>query len=344
MNKIQIQQIQLLLEKPKKIAIVGHRNPDGDAIGSCLALSQVLDKLGHTTTVLMPNAHPKYLRWLPNSNQILNYENHKKKIDSILTDIEVIFTLDFNSLSRVVDLQQALKKLLDRETPFVMIDHHQSPDDYALVTYSDTGLSSTAQMVYHFMESLEWLSLLDVSIATCIYAGIVTDTGSFKYRSTTPTTLRVAAKLIEAGVDNTKINNNLFDANSEDRLKLLSTALRNLVVLEEYNSAYITLTQAELDAHNFKKGDTEGFVNYALSIENVNLALIFIENAKEEIIKISLRSKGNFSVNQMARKHFNGGGHDNAAGGKYSKNMEDTIAYFKGILVDYKKDLTDDFK
>lgn len=342
MDESQIHKIHSLLNKPKRIAIVGHKNPDGDAVGSCLALAHVLNKLGHTTKVIMPNAHPKFLEWIPGSDSILQYEKDAKRIDEILSDTEVIFTLDFNSLSRIGDLQEPLENLHKNGIPFVMIDHHQAPDDYALVTYSDIQMSSTAQMVYHFIEVLDWLSYMDASIATCIYTGILTDTGSFKYRSTTATTHRVVANLLEAGAVNWKISNRLFDTNSENRLKLLSTALNNLVVLPEYNTAYITLTQKELDSHKFQKGDTEGFVNYALSIENINLALIFIESASEKILKISLRSKGDFSVNELSREHFNGGGHNNAAGGRSLSSMEDTVKYFRKILVDYKNDLTND--
>lgn len=342
MDESQIHQLHSLLSKSKRIAIVSHKNPDGDALGSSLALAQVLTKLGHITSVIMPNAQPKFLQWLPGSDSILQYEKDTESIDALLSEVDIVFTLDFNSLSRIGGLQQPLENLHKNGVPFIMIDHHQAPDDYAVVTYSDVQMSSTAQMVYHFIEALGWLSYIDASIATCIYTGILTDTGSFKYRSTTAATHRVVADLLDAGAINWEINTLIFDTNSENRLKLLSTALNNLVVLPEYNTAYITLTQAELDSHNFQKGDTEGFVNYALSIENINLALIFIESASEEIIKISLRSKGDFSVNEMSRKHFNGGGHNNAAGGRSLNNMEDTVSYFRKILADYKNDLTND--
>lgn len=342
MNEVQIQQTHSLLSKPKQILIVGHRNPDGDAVGSSLALALSLEKLGHTTQVIMPNALPKSLKWLPSCDRILQYEVDKERIDKLLEDIEIVFTLDFNSLSRIGDLQEPLENLQEKKTPFIMIDHHQSPEDYAQVTYSDVGMSSTAQMIYHFIEYMGWMNQLDADIATCIYTGILTDTGSFKYRNTTATTHRVTAKLLEAGAENWKISNQIFDTNSENRLKLLSAALNNLVVLPEFHTAYITLSQDELDAHQFQKGDTEGFVNYALSIENINLALIFIESRQEEIIKISLRSKGDFSVNEMSRKHFNGGGHNNAAGGRSFLSMEETLSYFQDILTSYKSELTYD--
>src|SRR5690606_19682566 len=222
----------------------------------------------------------------------------------------------------------------------VMIDHHQQPDDYARYIYSDASMCSTAQMVYHFMELMEGINHLDAAIATCIYTGIMTDTGSFRFRSTTSTTHRVVAHLIDAGADNTQIHEKVYDTNTASRMHLLSVALNNLKILPEYKTAYITLTQKELDDNHFRKGDYEGFVNYALSVKNITLAVLFIENQEENIIKMSLRSKGTFSVNEMARVHFNGGGHTNAAGGKNEGSLADTIAKFISILKNYKPELS----
>jgi phosphoesterase RecJ-like protein len=226
------------------------------------------------------------------------------------------------------------------DAKFVMIDHHQQPADYAEATYSDVKMSSTSQMVFHFMESLGELRQLDEAISTQLYTGIMTDTGSFRFSSTTATTHRVVAQLIEAGANGSKIHQNVYDTNSPDRMKLLGVALKNLHILEEYNTAYITLTQKELDAHNFKKGDTEGFVNYALSVKGVVFAAIFIENKQENIVKISFRSKDQFSVNDFARNHYNGGGHINAAGGKSSQSLNKTVNEFISILSRYKNELS----
>ncbi len=329
--------VEKLLASPQKIVIVGHKNPDGDAIGSCLGLSFFLKSLGHSVTVVMPNDFPDFLKWLPGVENILVYEKDTASSTQKIEEADVIFTLDFNSLDRIGELQIPLEKAAAK---FVMIDHHQQPAAYAMATYSDVKMSSTSEMVFHFIAALGKEDLLSEEIAINLYTGIMTDTGSFRFSSTSPTTHRVTAKLIEAGADSATIHQNIYDTNSPDRMKLLGVALGNLHIIPEFNTAYITLTQKELDDHNFKKGDTEGFVNYALSLKGVVFAAIFIENKQENIVKISLRSKGNFSVNDFARNHYSGGGHINAAGGKSSQSLNKTITEFISILPHYKDELT----
>jgi phosphoesterase RecJ-like protein len=331
--------VKKLLDAPKKIVVVGHKNPDGDAIGSCLGLYFFLKKLGHQTNVIMPNDFPDFLKWMPGCETIIIYEKEIEKSNLLISEAEIIFTLDFNSLNRIGDLQQPLE---NSSADFVMIDHHQQPDPYALVTYSDVSMSSTSEMVYNFIEVLDGLPLLDAQIATNLYTGIMTDTGSFRYSSTSPATHRTIAHLIESGANNAKIHQNIYDTNSPDRMRLLGVALQNLTLIPEFKTAFITLSQKELDDNNFKKGDTEGFVNYALSVEGIVFALIFIENKQEGIVKISLRSNGNFSVNEFARTHYNGGGHTNAAGGRSSLSLNDTVIELISILPAYKNALIDD--
>jgi len=337
MNKETTKTVKTLLTSPKKIVIVGHKNPDGDAVGSCLGLSFFLKSLGHIVTVIMPNDFPDFLKWLPGCEEIIVFEKEVPKSTELVERANVIFTLDFNSLDRVGELQTVLEKT---SAKFVMIDHHQQPADYAMATFSDVKMSSTSEMVFHFMEALGQAEKLSKEIAINLYTGIMTDTGSFRFSSTSPTTHRVAAKLIEAGAKGAIINQNVYDTNSPDRMKLLGVALHNLHILPEFNTAYITLTQKELDDHNFKKGDTEGFVNYALSVKGVVFAVIFIENKQENLVKISFRSKDDFSVNDFARNHYSGGGHINAAGGKSSQDLNKTINEFISILPRYKKQLT----
>ncbi|PIQ18257.1 MAG: DHH family phosphoesterase, partial [Flavobacteriaceae bacterium CG18_big_fil_WC_8_21_14_2_50_34_36] len=315
------------------------KNPDGDAIGSSLALFIYLKKQGHNVQVIVPNEYPDFLKWMPQNESILIYEKHKTKANQIILKAELLFTLDFNAYARAGDMQEILEKAT---APFVLIDHHQQPDNYAKYTYSDTAICSTAQMVYHFIEFMDGLDVLDKEIATTIYTGIMTDTGSFRFRSTSSTTHRVVADLIDHGADNAFIHESVFDNNSAEKIKLLGVALRNLKIIPEYRTAYITLSQHELDANHFKKGDYEGFVNYALSVENVILAAIFVESKEDGLIKISFRSKGRFSVNKFARNHFEGGGHDNASGGKSNRSLEDTISYFISKLHAYKKELTNE--
>lgn len=231
------------------------------------------------------------------------------------------------------------KKTLETyKNDFMLIDHHQQPDDFVYM-YSDTLMSSTCQMVYNFIEMFGNVNLIDKNIATCLYTGIMTDTGSFRFRSTTSATHRIIANLIDAGAENDRIHSNTFDSNSFSRLQLLGKALTNLQVLPEYKTAFITLTQAEKDAFNYEKGDTDSIVNYTLSLKGIVFGVIFIEDKEQEMIKISFRSKGNFSVNKFARNYFNGGGHDNAAGGKSTVSMDETVSYFKSLLPNYQQEL-----
>ena len=273
---------------------------------------------------------------MPGNEHILNFEQHNTQAKEKLNNATLIFTLDFNHLGRTGQLTPFLESSTAK---FVMIDHHQAPSDYALVTYSDVSKSSTCEMVYEFIDYLGDVDKVTAEIANCLYTGIMTDTGSFKYSSTTSRTHTIIANLIEKGAQNTEIHRQIYDTNSPSRLHLLGCALKNMVILEEYNTAYISLSQEELDNYKFKKGDTEGFVNYGLTIDGIIFAVIFIENKEEGIIKISLRSIGDFSVNEFSRSHFEGGGHTNAAGGKSDESMEKTIENFLGYLKGYKKEL-----
>tara|TARA_R100000306_G_scaffold91_2_gene93 strand:- start:988 stop:2010 length:1023 start_codon:yes stop_codon:yes gene_type:complete len=338
MNTEITEQVKKLLASPQKIVVVGHKNPDGDAIGSCLGLSFFLNRLGHKADVIMPNDFPDFLKWLPGCDDIIIHDKDTDKSIEAINNASLIFTLDFNALNRTGNMEQFLE---DCDAKFIMIDHHQEPEDYALVTYSDPSMSSTSEMVYHFIDAMDELGALCLEVSTHLYTGIMTDTGSFRFPSTTAKTHRVIAHLIEMGANNSKIHENIYDVNSPDRMKLLGVALKNLNILPDYNTAYITLSQKELDKHNFKKGDTEGFVNYALSIKGVKFAVIFIENKQDKIIKMSLRSKGDFSVNTLAREHYNGGGHTNAAGGRSTLSLSKTISEFISILSQYKIELTD---
>ncbi|WP_316635526.1 bifunctional oligoribonuclease/PAP phosphatase NrnA [uncultured Flavobacterium sp.] len=328
--KIQdIQAIQLLLATPKKIAIIPHRGPDGDAMGSTLSLYHFLLKNNHQPTVIAPNDFPNFLAWLPGSETVKIFEKDTENCTKILEEAELIFTLDFNAFHRTGEMEHTLAKLT---APFVMIDHHQKPDGYAAYTYSDTSFGSTCEMVYNFISFLGKKGDLDKTIATCIYTGILTDSGSFRFPGTTGDTHRIIAELIDLGVENTQIPVLLFDNSSYNRLQLLGRALQNMKVFEEHKTSYTSLTQDELDSFNYVKGDTEGIVNYGLSIKDILFTAIFIENKDEKIIKISFRSQGGFDVNQFARDHFNGGGHSNAAGGRSDVSMEETLAKFEDLV------------
>lgn len=336
MNLEDIKQVEKLLSTTQRIVIVPHKNPDGDAIGSTLGLWHFLKNKGQNATIISPNDFPKFLKWMPGTADILNFEKENSQSKALIEEATLIFTLDFNHLGRIGQMQAFLEA---SSAPKVMIDHHQEPSDYALITYSDVSMSSTCEMVYNFINFLGGTSEITSEIANCLYTGIMTDTGSFKFSSTTSKTHRIVAELMDKGAQNTYIHNVVYDTNSPSRLHLLGCALKNMVILEEFNTAYITLSQEELDQYDYKKGDTEGFVNYGLTLEGIKFAVIFIENKEEGIIKISFRSEGDFSVNEFARAHFEGGGHNNAAGGKSDVSLTETAKYFVNLLPKYKKEL-----
>ncbi|MGB1170007.1 MAG: DHH family phosphoesterase, partial [Flavobacteriaceae bacterium] len=288
----QFDELKSFLERPRNVVIVGHRNPDGDAMGASLGLCHYLKMKGHSPTVVVPNEYPDFLHWLPGSKATYRFDWQNSQSQRVIKASDIIFLLDFNALHRVGnDMQNTLEKY---QNDFMLIDHHQQPDEFSYM-YSDVEMSSTCQMVYHFIEKMGDLDLIDSKISTCLYTGIMTDTGSFRFRSTTSLTHRVIADLIDKGAVNDRIHSNIYDSNSYGRMQLLGQALSNLKVLPVFKTAYITLTQEEKTINDFKKGDTEGIVNYALSIQGVVMAAIFIEDKEQGIIKISFRSKGTFS-------------------------------------------------
>ncbi len=336
MNLEAIKAVKRLLSEPQKIVIVPHKNPDGDAIGSTLALWHYLTNAGQEANIVTPNDYPKFLKWMSGNEHILNFEKENSQAKNKIEAATLIFTLDFNHLGRIGQMESVLEAL---SAPFIMIDHHQAPSDYAQIMYSDVSMSSTCEMVYNFIEFLGDTDKITNEMADCLYTGIMTDTGSFKFSSTTGRTHRVVAELIDKGAQATKINHRVFDTNTPGRLHLLGCALKNMVILKNLRTAYITLSQEELDAHEFQKGDTEGFVNYGLTLEGIIFAVIFIENKEEGIIKISFRSIGDFSVNEFARSHFEGGGHNNAAGGKSDRSLLETATHFESLLKNYQDQL-----
>ena len=335
MEKKEVNKVVAALSIPRKVVIVTHKNPDGDAIGSSLALFNYLQLKGHEVNVIVPNDYPDFLKWLNGNNKIVNFEFKYKKAKEIINNAHVIFCLDFNSLTRIDELGE----LIGASTAFkIIIDHHLEPEGFADVSFSDSLASSTAQMIYEFIDKMGDAKLINKAIANAIYMGIMTDTGSFRFSSVTGKTHTIVAHLIEAGAENSKVHEKVYDTNTESRLKLLGYCLsEKLKVFDEYHVALITLTKDELQRFNFKKGDTEGIVNYPLSIEGVKMSAFFTEG--DEYIRISFRSKGDFSVNELSRNHFNGGGHTNAAGGMVELTMDETVLKFISLLPQYKKAL-----
>lgn len=315
------------LAEPKKIVLTNHVNPDGDAMGSALGLKLILQKLGHSVSVIAPNDFPHFLKWLPSCKDTLVFENAKEETRERLEETDLVIVLDYNALHRSGPLEETLKEYKGN---FLMIDHHQQPDDFAKWMISDTSKCSTAQMVYEFAESFGWLDLLDTDIGENLYTGIVTDTGSFRFSSTTSKTHEIAAHLLNIGVKPDSVYNNVFDANSVSRFKLLGSLLENMKVFASKQSVILFLSHADQEKYGYRKGDTEGFVNYGLSIEGIRFA-VFIREEKN-YCKISLRSKGDLDVNQISRQNFNGGGHKNAAGGLVEKPLKDVIEIAEHVI------------
>lgn len=339
-TKKQLSEIEKLLEKPKKIVVIPHKNPDGDAMGSTLALSQVLKKMGHTAEVVVPNDFPKFLKFIPFSKNIFNADFDPLGAEIKIKNAEIIFLLDFNAIDRVEELQESIK---DSRAVKILIDHHQKPDDFDFV-YSDTKMPATCEMVYHFIKAMNWEHHIDAEVATCLYTGILTDTGNFRYSSVRPSTLETAAKLMRKGAVPHKIQDEILDTATEARFKLLSQFLQNMQLFPKFKTALFSLSKKELLQNGFEKGDTDAFVNYGLNLKGYCFSVFMAEDTQRNFIKISFRSKGNFDVSQLAREHFEGGGHINAAGGKSNLSLQETIEKFKRILPQYEQELnTNDF-
>lgn len=322
----EISEIKKLLTPAQKIVIITHYNPDGDAIGSSLGLKLFLKEKGIDADVIVPNDFPKFLKWMPEAKKIIIADYKRKLAGEAIYNADVIFVLDFNASHRSGNLVGPWLEKARAKT--ILIDHHQQPDNFDFI-YSDVTIPATSQMVYHFIQTLEEEELVNQDIAECLYTGIMTDTGGFRFRSTSATTHRIVANLIEKGADPAMITSNTLDTNTVSRLHLLALILGRIEVVKDGKVAILWLKRDELKQFGFQKGDTEGFVNYGLSIMGTQVAAFFMEDLYEDFIKISFRSKDDVDVNQFSRKYFSGGGHINAAGGKYHKSIEQTIEDFK---------------
>ena len=328
-----MQELKNLLSAKQNVVITTHVNPDGDAIGSSVALLNFLIKMGHDVSVIVPNDYPDFLKWMKNDELIINYSNSKKKSQEKIKNASLIFCLDFNNLNRINELGDYIS---ESKAKRVLIDHHLDPSDFYDFKIHDVKASATAELVYNFLIELD-SNAVDKDISEALYTGILTDTGSFKF-SMSPKVHKIVSDLMIRGVDIGFINNKIYDSNSLDKLKLIGYALsEKLEVISNGNAAYIVLSRKDLKDHNFKKGDTEGLVNYALSISNVNMAVLIIET--KERIKFSFRSIGQFSVNEFAKKYFNGGGHKNAAGGSLEDKLSVALEKFLKDISKYSKDL-----
>ncbi|WP_392469748.1 bifunctional oligoribonuclease/PAP phosphatase NrnA [Sphingobacterium cellulitidis] len=325
------------LSRPKKIIITTHHKPDGDALGSSLGLYHWLKGKGHDVHVVLSSDFPNFLDWMPGFEDLIYYPSQTEYSQQLFDKAEIIFCLDYSALSRTNILEPVIREAKGQKW---MIDHHLDPEDFATVEYWDSSAAATAQLVYTFIADVyQDKASINAEIAACLYAGIMTDTGSFRFRSTTSAVHHIIANLIDAGAKNWEIHENIYNSATENRLKFLGYSLLNcLEVIPEYNTALFSLTKEDLSKFNVSTGDTEGLVNYALSIKGIRLAGLFVD--RTELIKLSLRSIGEIPCNEICRKYFNGGGHLNAAGGNSTDKLEDVVAKFKSILPEYKNYLT----
>ncbi len=333
MKDLTLKSVTKLFSEKRNIIFIPHSSPDADALGSCLALYHFFNQ-ENEVNIISPNEYTKILNFLPGSENILNYERDKEKCENIFNKGDVIFTLDFNSLGRARNLSSLISK---SSATTIMIDHHENPDNYADITISNSKMSSTCEMVYDFICSID-KSKIDNKIATCIYTGIVADTGSFRFPSTTSKTLKVGSELINHGVNVTEIFEKLHNNFQFKRLKLLGSAINNFKKIEGLPVVYTSITDNDQKVNDFKKGDSEGFVNFGLSVADILCSVLFIEKKDEGLIKISFRSKGDFKVNIFASKYFNGGGHEHASGGISKLSLQETEEKFLSDIKKYIKE------
>ncbi len=325
---MEFQELRSILNKKAKVVIVTHKNPDGDAMGSSLGLAGILKKKSCDVAVVAPTEYPAFLNWIKGNEEVLIWGRNNKLIKKFIQEADVLFCLDFNALHRIDEVGELISESNGKT---VMIDHHQQPDDFVDYMMSDTSASSTAEMVYEFIEELGDENLIDGGIGEALYCGIMTDTGSFRFPSTTSKTHAIVGKIIEKGADHSMVHRRIYDSNTLRRLKLLGYCLMNMEVLDRYKVAIIKISKEDHKNYNIQKGDTEGIVNYGLSMSHIQCSAFFREDG--DIVKISFRSKDDYDVNEFARKYFNGGGHINAAGGMSNDSLEITIDKFKKIIV-----------
>ncbi len=337
MTEQELLKLKEILDTPQKVAIIMHKSPDADAIGSSLGVSHFLKKLKHKVTVLSPNVFPDFLNWMPGAKSIITYDKKPKEAVAAIRKADFIVCLDFNGLKRIDELGVEVAKA---DAVIMLVDHHPQPENFADIAFHSVKASSTAELVFDLIEKLGETDRVNKDIANCLYAGIMTDTGSFRFSSTTTHTHYVVAELMEKGAEITKVYKLINDNNREIRLRLMGFALmEKMKIFPEYATGFIALTQSDLKRFDYKDGDTEGLVNEPLSVQGVVFSALFTEKENGEI-RISFRSKDTFDVNKFARANFEGGGHVNAAGGMSDLSMDETIMKFLGLLSSYKKELT----
>ncbi|KAA6341199.1 Bifunctional oligoribonuclease and PAP phosphatase NrnA [termite gut metagenome] len=307
--------------------------PDGDAVGASLGLYHFLEMQDKTVNVIMPNTFPDFLRWMSGSKDILMYDRNKEFADQLINGADVICCLDFNSLSRIDDVADAVRSSPARK---IMIDHHPHPEDFCQIMISHPEISSTSELVFRLICRMGYFSSISKKAAECIYTGMMTDTGGFTYNSNSRDIYFIISNLMSLGIDKDEIYRKVYHTYSESRLRLMGHILSSMKVYSDYNSALIKLSKKEQEKFNYIKGDSEGFVNIPLSIKNMKLSCFLREDTEKNRIKVSLRSTGKFSCDRFATEFFNGGGHLNASGGEFLGTLDEAISLFEKALEKYE--------
>ncbi len=321
-----------LLNPDAKVLLLSHKNPDGDTIGAALALYHIFSQMNIATKLLVPNAFPDFLKWMPGAEKFIVAMEHQKDANQAIAEATLFFFVDFNNYERIDFISKEVGK---NNAPKVLIDHHPNPDSFFDFAMSDVKVSSTSELIYSFIEKMEFLDKLNKQVAECLFTGIMTDTGCFSHNSSRPETFETTAHLLKTGIDKNKIYDRVYNNFSESRMRLLGYALyEKMVVLPKYHTAYFSFSAEELKKFNFQLGDEEGMVNYLLAVKGVLFTIIIIE--KKSYVKMSFRSKGLFPANYIAKRYFHGGGHLNAAGGKSYKSLKETIEKLQTVLKDDK--------
>jgi phosphoesterase RecJ-like protein len=327
----QLNHFRVLTERISSVIFIPHQNADGDAVGSILGWCNLFKKRGVDAIVVAPDLVSVNLRWMKGADDIIVFENEENKATNLLNKADLFFLLDFNDIDRCGNMAKIVGKL---STPRILIDHHPSPvEGVADVMFSETSVSSTCELSYHIINALGWESDIDEFVAECFYSGIITDTGSLSYNSSHPRTYLAVAELVGKGIDKNKIHKELFQSNSMSRMRLLGHVLCNkLEVLDECQAAFIAISKDELDRYGYQPGDTEGFVNYPLGIQGVDISAMLTEKEKDKFVKLSFRSRDNIPVNQYSEQYFSGGGHVNAAGGEWNGTLDEAVERLKNTL------------
>ena len=329
-----VDHVEKWFERADKIVIVSHVSPDGDAIGSSLGLYHFLNSQDKTVHVIVPNAFPDFLKWMPGAKDIIQYNRYKEFADKLIEEADVICCLDFNVLKRIDEMEEAVKNSPARK---MLVDHHLGPGDFARITISHPHISSTSELVFRLICQLGNFNDISKEGAECIYCGMMTDTGAFTFNSNNREIYLIIGELLSKGIDKDEIYRNVYNNNSEARLRLKGYVLcEKMQIFPQFKAALITLTREEQNRFHYMKGDTEGLVNIPLSIKDICFSVFLREDTEKDMVKISLRSEGTFPCNQVASEFFNGGGHLNASGGEYFGPLEEAVTLFKQALVKYE--------